>query len=113
MKMITGRFVEFQNAYGDQGLAVIGVALDEDGWKAVRPFMESQKINYRVAIGDRDVAQRFGESVPFTMLIDQNGRPLVKHAGIASKSQYEREIVRALWSQLSQGERDRLRPQGL
>ena len=50
-------FVEFQRVYGDKGFAVIGVSMDEDGWKAVRPAMESQKINYRVAIGDSELAE--------------------------------------------------------
>jgi thiol-disulfide isomerase/thioredoxin len=105
-------FVEFERAYGDKGLAVIGVSVDEGGWKAVRPFVEAQKINYRVAVGDNDVAQRFGDSVPFTMLISRDGRPLVKHSGITSKMQYEREIVRALWSELGPADRDRLRSEG-
>jgi thiol-disulfide isomerase/thioredoxin len=108
-------FVEFQHAHANHGFAVVGVSLDEDGWKAVRPFMESQKINYRVAIGNDALAQKYGglESLPETLLIDRNGIVLVKHVGIVGKSQYEREIVRALWAELSQAERDRLRPEGL
>jgi cytochrome c biogenesis protein CcmG/thiol:disulfide interchange protein DsbE len=107
-------FVEFQREHGNQGFTVIGVSLDEDGWKAVRPVIESQKINYRVGIGDNALAQKYGvDSLPKSLLIDRDGRILVKHVGITSKSQYEREIVRALWAELSQAERDRLRPQGL
>ena len=107
-------FVEFQHTYGNKDFAVIGVSMDEDGWKAVRPVMESQKVNYRVAIGDRELAQKYGglESLPQTMLLDRKGRLLVKHTGITSKDQYEREIVRALWSELSPADRDRLRAQG-
>jgi thiol-disulfide isomerase/thioredoxin len=107
-------FVEFQRHHADHGFAVIGISLDEDGWKAVRPAMESQKINYRVAIADSELVQKYGglESLPQSMLIDRKGRLLVKHVGITSKSQYEREIVRALWSELSPAERDRLRAEG-
>lgn len=105
-------FVEFERVYGDKGLAVIGVSVDDDGWKAVRPFIESQKINYRVAVADRDLARGYGDSVPFTMLIFRDGHPLLKHKGITSKDQYEREIVRAIWPKLSPAERDRLRAQG-
>jgi peroxiredoxin len=107
-------FVEFQHHHADHGFAVIGVSLDEDGWKAVRPAMESLKINYRVAIADGELVQKYGglESLPQSMLIDRKGRLLVKHVGITSKSQYEREIVRALWSELSPAERDRLRAEG-
>jgi len=76
--------------------------------------MESQKINYRVAIGDNELAKNYGglESLPQSMLIDQKGRLILKHTGITSKIQYEREIVRALWKDLSPADRDRLRAQG-
>jgi len=108
-------FVEFQRTFKEDGFAVIGVSLDQDGWKAVRPVMEAQKINYRVGIWDDALAQKYGglQSLPQSMLIDRKGRILVTHTGITSKSQYEREIVRALWSRLSPAERDRLRPEGL
>jgi peroxiredoxin len=107
-------FFEFQHVYGDKGFVVIGVSMDEGGWKAVRPVMDSQKINYRVAIGDRELAQKYGglESLPQTMLLDRKGRLLVKHTGSTSKDQYERDIVRALWRDLSPAERDRLRAEG-
>lgn len=108
-------FVEFQRNYGNDGFEVIGVSLDDGGWKAVRPAMESLKINYRVAIADSALAQKYGglAALPETLLIDQKGRLLARHSGITSKSQYEREIVRALWKDLSTAERDRLRPEGL
>lgn len=107
-------FVEFQRVYRDKGFAVIGVSMDEDGWKAVRPVMEAQKINYRMAIGDYELAQKYGglESLPQSLLISRKGGLLLKHTGITSKIQYEREIVRALWSELSPAERDRLRAEG-
>jgi thiol-disulfide isomerase/thioredoxin len=106
--------VEFQQAYGDKGFVVIGVSMDEDGWKVVRPVMESLKINYRVAIADSELAQKYGglESLPQSILIDRKGRLLAKHVGITNKIQDERVIVRALWSRLSPAERDRLRAEG-
>jgi cytochrome c biogenesis protein CcmG/thiol:disulfide interchange protein DsbE len=108
-------FVEFQSKYGNDGFEVIGVSLDEVGWKAVRPAMEALKINYRVAIADGALAQKYGglETLPETLLIDRKGRLLAKHSGITSKDQYEREIVRALWNRLGTAERDRLRTEGL
>jgi cytochrome c biogenesis protein CcmG/thiol:disulfide interchange protein DsbE len=107
--------VELQRDYGSMGLAVIGVSMDDGGWKAVRPFIAAEKINYRVAIGDSALAKEYGgvESLPQSLLISRKGGVLLKHTGITSKAQYEREIVRALWSELSQTERDRLRAEGL
>jgi hypothetical protein len=35
--------MKFDEKYGRQGLAVIGVSMDEDGWKAVRPFLAQKR----------------------------------------------------------------------
>src|SRR5579862_5223952 len=32
-------FVEFQRKYAKQGLAVVGVSMDDAGWSAVKPFL--------------------------------------------------------------------------
>ena len=91
-------FEEFQRTYANQGLVIIGISMDEDGWKSVRPYMEATKINYRVAIGDDALAQKYGrvESLPETLLIDRDGRIAARHVGIVEKSVYESEIVRIL-----------------
>jgi thiol-disulfide isomerase/thioredoxin len=41
-------YVEFQDRYKERGLAVIGVSMDDDGWKSVRPFLSEHKLNYPV-----------------------------------------------------------------
>src|SRR5215472_233954 len=32
-------FSQFQKTYGGKGFAVVGVSVDEDGWKVLRPFL--------------------------------------------------------------------------
>ena len=87
-------FIEFQRNYGDRGLVVLGVAFDEDGWKVVKPFITGKNINYRVMIGNSDIAARYGgvESLPTTLLIDRAGRIASTHVGLVSKSDYQGEI---------------------
>src|SRR5882724_10679480 len=45
-------FTEFQRKYKDRGFEVLGVSMDDDGWKAITPFVSEKKINYRVVLGD-------------------------------------------------------------
>ena len=46
-------YMEFADKYRKRGLAAVGVAMDDEGWKVVRPFLaEKMKINYPVVIGD-------------------------------------------------------------
>jgi peroxiredoxin len=90
-------FVEFEQTYSNRGFSVIGVSMDEDGWKSVTPFMDAQQMNYPVGLGDEDLAKLYGvNSLPMTLLIDREGKVAAKRVGIVSKSDYENEIIRLL-----------------
>lgn len=87
-------YMEFQNKYKDRGLVVIGVSMDEDGWKSVRPFLAEHKLNYPVVIGSQDVAQLYGgvSSLPMTLLIDHQGKIADWQVGMVDKTAFEAEI---------------------
>jgi thiol-disulfide isomerase/thioredoxin len=86
-------YMEFQKKYKDGGLSVVGVSVDDDGWKSVKPFLEEKQVNYAVVIGDWDLAGRFGiTSLPVTLLIDRNGRVADLHVGMVDKDTFDREI---------------------
>jgi peroxiredoxin len=86
-------YMEFQNKYKDKGLAVIGVSMDDDGWKSVKPFVEEQKMNYVVVIGNEALAKQYAvDALPVTLLIDRNGKIAVSHAGMVEKDAFEKEI---------------------
>jgi len=87
-------FVEFEHNYGNRSFAVVGVSMDEDGWKAVNPYLEAAKVNYPVVIGNDEVSRAFGgiESLPATLLIDRAGRIASVHVGLCGKGDYEAEI---------------------
>jgi peroxiredoxin len=91
-------FIEFENQYKSRGLAVIGVSMDDDGWKLVRPFIEAKKMNYPVVIGDEDLAQRYGgvDSLPETLLIGRDGKVAAIHVGLTGKAIFEKKIVELL-----------------
>jgi peroxiredoxin len=91
-------FVEFQKRYANQGLTVIGAALDEEGWKTVRPFLGKMNVNYPVVLGNDALVDSFGklESVPATLIIDRAGRVAVMHVGLVDKAVYEKEILSML-----------------
>jgi peroxiredoxin len=91
-------FVEFEKKYQDRGFAVLGVSMDDGGLQVVRTFMEEHKVNYHVAIGTDQVARLYGgvDSLPTTFIIDRDGRIASAHIGLASKSNYENEILQLL-----------------
>ena len=87
-------FKEFERENKDKGFAVIGVAMDDEGWDAVKPFAQEIGINYRVVIGNDEVAQLFGgvDSLPTTFLIDREGRIASVHIGLSGKRDFENGI---------------------
>jgi cytochrome c biogenesis protein CcmG/thiol:disulfide interchange protein DsbE len=88
-------FMEFERSYRDRGFAVVGVSMDEDGWRAVKPFIAERKINYRVLLGNERIARLYGglEALPVTLLIDRDGKIVSKHVGTeAGKEGFRREI---------------------
>ena len=90
-------FMEFEDRYKDRGLAVLGVALDAEGWKLVKPFVAARKINYTVLVGDDALANRYHvDAMPMTLLIDRTGRIALAHAGMVDKTGFEGEIRKLL-----------------
>jgi peroxiredoxin len=90
-------FMEFAATYKDRGLVVLGVALDDDGWKPVRPYIAEKKINYAVVVGSPALAAQYGvEPMPMTYLIDRRGKVAATHIGMVDKDTTEKEIVQML-----------------
>jgi cytochrome c biogenesis protein CcmG/thiol:disulfide interchange protein DsbE len=93
-------FQEFQRKYKDRGFEVLGISMDDDGWKAVNPFVAKRKLNYRVVLGDDKTGDQYGglEALPTTFVIDRNGRIASAHVGlpVAGKKDFEDAIQQLL-----------------
>lgn len=90
-------FIEFEDKYKAKGLSVIGLSMDADGWKSVKPFIAAKEMNYTVAIGNDSLATKYGVGpLPVTILIDRNGRIADSHSGVVDKAAWEAEIVSLL-----------------
>ena len=87
-------FSEFQARYGPQGFAVVGVSLDEGGWKVLKPFLIEHKIPYQMVLGDESTAKGYGiESMPDTFLIDQQGLIAAAYiSGLVNRENIETNI---------------------
>jgi peroxiredoxin len=86
-------YMEFQRKYKSSGLSAIGVSLDEDGWKSVKPFLKRKPINYPIVVADDGLAKLYGvEQMPLTLLIDRDGKIADVHAGMVDKDSFEGEI---------------------
>ena len=86
-------FAEFQRKYHDQGLNVIGVSLDDEGWKVVKPFIKSASVPYRIVLGNDATAKAYAlEQMPDAFLIDGEGRIAATYVGMVNREGLEKNI---------------------
>lgn len=86
-------YMEFDKTYRSSGLTVVGVSLDDEGSKVVKPFVDQKKIAYPIVIGNESIAKEYAvESMPVTLLIDREGRVAMAHSGVVDKAEVERDI---------------------
>jgi len=87
-------FAGFQSAYGTKGLAVVGISMDDGGWKVVKPFLAETKVPYRILLGNDATSQRYGiDNLPDTFLIDRHGRVAAAYkAGLVDRGDIEANI---------------------
>jgi cytochrome c biogenesis protein CcmG/thiol:disulfide interchange protein DsbE len=87
-------FIEFEKSYAPRGFTVLGVSMDEDGWKAINPYVAEAKINYPVVLGNEAVDQLYGgfDALPTTLVIGRDGKVAFLHAGLIGRDEYEKEI---------------------
>lgn len=87
-------FQEFDKAYKDRGLSVVGISMDEDGWAVVKPYVEERKIGYTMLLGNDELSVAYGDiySLPTTFLIDGEGKVAAIHRGLVAKETYRKGI---------------------
>lgn len=88
-------FVQLQSKYRDQGLVIVGLALDAGGAKDVAPFAEEHNVNYPILIGNDDVAKSYGgvNAIPTTFVIDRQGKIVKRFVGFTPPEVFEQTIA--------------------
>ena len=89
-------FIELQKKFGDRGLQIIGLSVD-DPLTAAKTYATDMKMNYPVLLaeGKEDILKAYDPipSIPVSVIIDRQGRIVARHLGIASMDVFEKEIV--------------------
>lgn len=79
-------FADFDRKYRDSGLAVVGISMDDDGWRVVSPFIKSTGVPYQIVLGDERTAKSYAiENMPDTFLIDRQGRVAAMYRGMVDR----------------------------
>jgi len=81
-------------AHRDRGdLAVIGVAVDTEGFEVVAPWVQEQGVEYPIVVGDEALAREFGaHGFPTLAIIDREGNIDSLHVGLIEFEQLEQLV---------------------
>ncbi|HET7890115.1 MAG TPA: redoxin domain-containing protein [Candidatus Sulfotelmatobacter sp.] len=93
----TPHLIELQQKYGERGLQIIGVSMDDSSDPA-RAFYQQFHMNYPVVMGNAKTGELYGGvlGLPIAFLIDREGRVKAKHIGATEPAIFEREITSLL-----------------
>lgn len=92
-------FVAYDHNYRSQGLVTLGISMDDGGFKVVKPFWASKSMPYPTVIGSDALGKQLGLSnMPYTLLLDRQGRIAVAHAGVLDRADFEHHIQQLLGS---------------
>jgi cytochrome c biogenesis protein CcmG, thiol:disulfide interchange protein DsbE len=86
-------FSKWQRARGKQGLAIVGVSMDDD-IESVRQALATHPVSYRVVMGDAKLGEHMGGvlGLPLSYLLDRDGRVVARYQGEASLGAIEGKI---------------------
>lgn len=93
-------FNKLHAKYRNQGLVVIGLALDEKVME-VRTFMRQVPIEYPIALASPELQQQFGgiEVYPTAFLVDREGRIIKKYLGYIYPDEFNQDVKALLGGQ--------------
>src|SRR4051794_21609368 len=88
-------FVDLQQRYGAQGLAFLGISVD-DPVEDLKPFVEQYKMNYPVLVGlgREEVQEAYWPmmGIPVTVVIARDGTMCTRYFGLRPKDRFEADI---------------------
>ena len=91
-------YTDLQKKYRKDGLAIIGVSLDQAGPAVVKAFAEKFGVSYQLVMGDEAVQAAFGgmDAIPTTFLIDRSGQIRDRKVGAEPTADYDKKIAALL-----------------
>jgi thiol:disulfide interchange protein DsbD len=80
-------FNKVHRDFAAKGVAVVGVAMDEEGAERVKPFLAQHPMDYTIALGNDSLAKQFKteEGLPVTVVYDRSGKEIKRFTGFLSE----------------------------
>jgi len=91
-------FVEVYNKHKSKGFELVGISLDTDTRGNLAGFIMTNRIGYRILIGDLATARAYGgvSSIPTTFFVGKDGEIKNVHVGYIDKEAFDQEVQKLL-----------------
>ena len=84
---------KLHDKYASKGLTVLGVSIDEEGKKKVRPFIAKRKFSYSILIDDQNIWKAYNvKAIPALYLVDKDGQIVKQWTGKPDKKEVETAV---------------------
>jgi len=95
--------IGLQDKYSSKGFTMLGASMDEDGKKAINPFLQDTQfsvggqqrtMNYPIVLGTDAIADKFGGllGMPTSYLISRDGKIVKKYIGVVNEIQIVKDV---------------------
>jgi cytochrome c biogenesis protein CcmG/thiol:disulfide interchange protein DsbE len=93
----TPGLIDLARDYRYQGLAIVGISMDEGGKRAVESFLREFHLPYPVLMPDlASPSAPAIDALPTTVLVDRNGRAAKSYVGAVKESVFRADVDRLL-----------------
>ena len=91
------QFNRLYHELSPKGLALAGVAMDDEGVAVVKPFLAKHPVDYPITLGSAAIGKKYGvENLPVTLVFDRSGKLVKRFDGYTKEADLRAAIKAAL-----------------
>jgi thiol:disulfide interchange protein DsbD len=90
-------FNKLHKDFATDGVAVLGIAMDEEGAARVQPFLKKHPMDYPVGLGGEALNKQYNlDQLPVTLVFDRTGKQVKRLEGFTSEADLLSAVKQAL-----------------
>jgi thiol:disulfide interchange protein DsbD len=90
-------FNKLHKDFAAQGVAVLGISMDEEGASRVQPFLKKHPMDYPVGLGGEALNQQYKlDELPVTLVFDRGGKQVKRFEGFTPEADLLSAVKQAL-----------------
>jgi thiol:disulfide interchange protein DsbD len=90
-------FNKLHKDFAGQGVAVLGISMDDEGAARVQPFLKKHPMDYPVGLGSEALNKQYNlDQLPVTLVFDRTGKQVKRFEGFTSEADLLSAVKQAL-----------------